>query len=173
MIDDLMRDNYNDYLDKHINAVRLAFSWLCINLPELIKDYDADMLGEFIDSHDVSKWEDEEYFAYCEYFYGEKTPEVKDEFDRAWLHHQHRNPHHWQHWLLKQDDGTNKAIEMPYLDVIEMVCDHWSFSWMKDDLYEIFSWYDENKPKMILHPNTKSLYESILEKIKNKLDAEN
>jgi hypothetical protein len=173
MIDDIMRDEYDEYLDKHISAVKTAFDWICVNLPELIKDYDADVLGEHVCTHDYSKWDDEEYFAYCKYFYGEKTPEVENEFDYAWLHHQHNNPHHWQHWLLREDDGDLKALEMPYLDVIEMVCDHWAFSWVKDNLYEIFNWYDKNKSKMVLHENTKSLYEEILEKIKNKLDSQN
>lgn len=173
MIDDIMRDEYDEYLDKHINAVKSAFAWICVNLPELIKDYDADMLGEYIGAHDYSKWDDEEYFAYCEYFYGEKSPEVEDDFDYAWLHHQHNNSHHWQHWLLREDDGATKALEMPYLDVIEMVCDHWAFSWVKDNLYEIFDWYEKNSEKMVLHENTRNLYEEILAKIKNKLDSQN
>lgn len=171
MIDDLMRDEYDDYLAKHINSVKTAFSWICVNLPELVDDYDADALGEYISKHDYSKWDDEEYFAYCEYFYGDRTPEVAEDFDYAWLHHQHNNTHHWQHWLLREDDGNVKALEMPYLDVIEMVCDHWAFSWVKDNLYEIFTWYDNNKDKMVLHQETRNLYESILDKIKEKLDS--
>lgn len=170
MLDDIMRDEYDEYLDKHISAVKMAFDWICVNLPELVKDYDADVLGTVISSHDMSKWDDEEYFAYCEYFYGEKTSDVEIEFDYAWLHHQHNNPHHWQHWLLREDDGDLKALEMPYLDVLEMVCDHWAFSWVRGNLYEIFDWYDNNKSKMVLHTNTQSLYESILDKIKQKLD---
>jgi hypothetical protein len=171
MIDDVMRDDYDDYLAKHINAVKQAFSWICENLPELVDEYDADVLGEVISRHDNSKWDDEEYFAYCEYFYGEQTPEVKELFDYAWLRHQHNNPHHWQHWVLREDSGNLKALEMPYMDVIEMVCDHWAFSWVKGDLHEIFEWYDLNKEKMVLHTNTKKLYESILDKIEGKLNS--
>ena len=171
MINDEMRDRYDDYLQKHINAVKIAFDWLTTNLPELFKGYDSDVLGSIIGHHDNSKWDDEEYFAYCEYFYGEsRTQEVEDNFDYAWLHHQHNNPHHWQHWLLREDDGGTKALEMDYIYVIEMICDHWAFSWVKGDLFEIFNWYDQNKSKMILHPNTQSLYEDILEKIKQKLE---
>lgn len=166
-----MRDDYNDYLAKHINAVKQAFSWICENLPELVDEYDADVLGEVISKHDNSKWDDEEYFAYCEYFYGEQTSEVKELFDYAWLRHQHNNPHHWQHWVLREDSGNLKALEMPYMDVIEMVCDHWAFSWVKGDLHEIFEWYDLNKEKMVLHTNTKKLYESILGKIEEKLNS--
>ena len=172
MITDEMIDKYDEYLHNHINAVKTAFDWLVTNISELFVEYDADVLGAVMASHDMSKWEDEEYFAYCEYFYGEHKGEdwVQTDFDYAWLHHQHNNPHHWQHWLLREDDGGNKALEMDYLYVIEMVCDHWAFSWVKGNLYEIFDWYANNKAKMILHPNTQELYESILDKIKQKLD---
>lgn len=30
--------------------------------------------------------------------------EVVENFNRAWLLHIHRNPHHWQHWVLINDD---------------------------------------------------------------------
>ena len=173
MIDDNMRDSYDEYLDKHINAVKIAFDWIYVNLPELIKLYDADILGAQIWTHDMSKYDDEEYFAYCEYFYGKNKEEnwVQDDFDYAWLHHQHNNPHHWQYWLLREDNGDLKPLEMPFLDVLEMVCDHWAFSWASDNLYEIFDWYEKNSEKMLLHENTRTLYEEILSKIKDKLDS--
>jgi hypothetical protein len=112
----------------------------------------------------------EEYDAYCEYFYGERTPEVEEGFDYAWLHHQHSNPHHWQYWLLREDDGGTKALEIPYEYILEMVCDWWSFSWKNNDLYEIFNWYDNNKKKMILHEKTEVIVENILRQIKDILD---
>ncbi len=37
---------------------------------------------------------------------------------------------------------------------------------MQDNLKEIFKWYDTNKSKMILHKNTKTTVEFILDKIK-------
>ena len=170
MITKQMMNDYDEYLDKHINAVKTAFSWICENLYELVKPYDVDMLGELISDHDSSKYDDEEYIPYCEYFYGDRTPEIVEEFDFAWLHHQHNNPHHWQHWILREDDGDLKALEMPYLAVLEMICDHWAFSWVSGDLNEIFNWYELNKDKMVLHENTRALYEEILSKIKEKLN---
>ena len=171
MITDKMRDDYDEYLHKHISAVKQAFDWLVVNLPELFEEYDADVLSSIIESHDTSKWGDAEFFPYCEYFYGEHKNEnwVNEDFDYAWLHHQHNNPHHWQHWLLREDDGSTKTLEMDYIYVIEMICDHWAFSWVKGDLFEIFDWYSKNKAKMLLHPNTQELYESILTQIEQKL----
>ncbi len=52
----------------------------------------------------------------------------------------------------------------------EMVCDWWAFSWAKEDLLEIFKWYDEHKDYMKLHPNTRKNVEEILDRIKEKLE---
>lgn len=172
MITDKMRDDYSDYLSTHISNVRKAFAWLYTNLPALLSAYDVEFLGDLISNHDKSKWDEEEYGPYCEYFYGDKKENwVKDEFDLAWLHHQHNNPHHWQHWLLREDDGEARPLPMPYEYVVEMVCDHWAFSWASGNLFEIFDWYDKNKSKMLLHPDTQGVYEDILSQIKDKLEA--
>ncbi len=170
MITDKMKEDYDEYLKQHIGNVGLGFNWMLMNLPELFEGYDPDYLGAIVANHDKSKYTSEEYDAYCEYFYGKKNTEVEEAFDLAWLHHQHNNPHHWQHWLLREDDGDNKALEMPYEYILEMVADHWAFSWKADNLYEIFIWYDKNKSKMLLHANTKKTYEDILSRLRNKLD---
>lgn len=172
MIDEKMREDYDEYLKNHIENVQNSFNWLIEKLPNLFKGYDADYLGELISNHDVSKYYDDEYYAYCEYFYGERNEEVDEAFDEAWLHHQHYNPHHWQHWLLREDDGALKAIEMPKEYVFEMISDWWAFSWKKGNLYEIFEWYDSNKSKMQLHDSTLKLVENILSQIKDILDDE-
>ena len=172
---DEMRDQYDKYLEEHISGVKKGLNWLYANLPELFKCYDADYLGNLISYHDDSKYDVDEYYAYCEYFYGNNrnSPEVQEEFDYAWLHHQHNNPHHWQHWLLREDDGSTKALEMPYDYILEMICDWWSFSWRTGNLYEIFTWYETNSHKIVLHEKSKASVEHILTKLKEKLDELN
>lgn len=176
MLTSQMIQDYDNYLEEHIKNVKIAFEWMLINIPELFKDYDSEYLGEVllnrIDQHDKSKYSEEEYFDYCEYFYGSNkdTKETLENFNAAWLHHQHYNPHHWQHWVLRQDDGETIALEMPFEYICEMVADWWAFSWKNNDLYEIFSWYDNNTEKHIFHENTKSQVENILNMIRNKLD---
>ena len=59
---------------------------------------------------------------------------------------------------------------MPIENIIEMICDWWSFSWNTGNLYEIFEWYEEHKNNMILSENTRGTVEYILEKIKEVLD---
>ena len=94
---------YNQYLTQHIGNVQKAFNWLQENLPEVLSEdnyideesYYGD-IEEIIERHDESKYnkvpDAEHYYdlacewdAYNDYFYGEKTPEVKASFDKAWL----------------------------------------------------------------------------------------
>ena len=63
------------------------------------------------------------------------------------------------------------ALEMPMEYVVEMICDWWSFSWEIGNLYEIFSWYENNKDHIVLHDNTRWEVEHILSAMKKKLDA--
>lgn len=159
-------EKYYDYIIEHTANVRKAYELL----KEIIylSDKEKADLKTQIKNHDLSKFTDDEFVAYCDYFYGERTEEVKKAFDYAWLLHQHRNPHHWQHWLLKQDDGTFKALEMPNKYVVEMVCDWWAFSIKKQDYCEILNWYEKNKETMILAPTTKLYVAQILGAIKQK-----
>ena len=182
-------DQYNQYLDQHIGNVQRGYEWLKENLPEVLSEdnyinetsYYGE-LDEIIEQHDKSKYKKipdvENYYdlacewdAYNDYFYGEKTPEVESAFNKAWLAHIHANPHHWQHWLLQHDDEGLEALEMPYVFIIEMIMDWWSFSWKSDKLDEIFDWYNKHKSGIIFNSKTREVVESILDKIKEKLDA--
>jgi len=164
-----MSSKYDEYLIDHIGGVKSAFSWLIEHFPD-ISEKMADYRG-IIDQHDNSKYSDEEYRAYDNYFYGNKSYAVVRDFNYAWLHHIHNNPHHWQYWVLQHDDEPEEALEMPYWYVIEMICDWWSFSFRSGNLYEIFDWYEKHKG-MKLHTETRKFVEDILGKIKEKLDEE-
>jgi len=167
-----MSKQYDSYLLKHKENVTKAYRWMEENLPEIITQ-GANLEWQIVFGHDNSKTKSDEYEAYDEYFYGNnRSYAVKQAFDVAWLLHIHRNPHHWQHWVLINDDpkaGT-VCLEMPYGYVIEMICDWWSFSWNSGNLNEIFKWYDEHKNYIKLHPNTRCLVEDILNQIYKKLE---
>lgn len=83
--------------------------------------------------------------------------------------HIHRNPHHWQHWVLIHDDEPAEYLDMPYEYIIEMICDWWSFSHKVGKLTEIFDWYKKHKD-MQLSDKTRKTVEDILDKIKNKIE---
>lgn len=161
-----MSTAYRTYIIEHVSNVTKAYNWLVEH------DITSESLRTQISLHDVSKYSDHEYDAYDNYFYGRKTEKVKSDFNYAWLHHIHNNPHHWQHWVLVNDEDGTHALEMPKEYVIEMICDWWAFSHKSGNLYEIFDWYKAHKKNMILHYKTKILVEEILDKIKQELDKD-
>lgn len=165
-----MSYEYDRYLQTHIENVKKGFDWLRDNIPDLFKhDFD----WENISNHDSSKLYSDEYHPYDSYFYGgNRSYSVVQDFNKAWLLHIHRNPHHWQYWVLINDNPKEGEIvlEMPYKYVIEMICDWWAFSWAKDNLKEIFTWWDEHKTYIKLHDDTRKKVENILEAMKIKLD---
>jgi hypothetical protein len=169
-----MSIEYDGYLAQHRDNVRKGAEWLRTYLPDVLNAYEG-FYDEIYWAHDDSKYSREEYDAYDNYFYGDHhTKSVDEDFNLAWLHHIHNNPHHWQHWVLVNDDPSEGtvALRMPYKHVIEMICDWWAFSWSKGNLYEIFNWYDEHKSYMILHKDTRELVEETLEAIKSKLNGD-
>lgn len=89
---------------------------------------------------------------------------VAQQFDKAWLHHIHKNPHHHQHWVLRSDDGEVKCLEMPTHFVTEMISD-WigaGFAQGKTDKTAVLVWYEGNRDSIHLHPNTRELVESLM-----------
>ena len=135
--------------------------------------------------HDISKFSFDEFIPYANYFYGKKDNDISRgrnstgyykptdtgdlAFDFAWLLHQKRNRHHWQWWILPEDSGGIKVLEMGYNDTYEMISD-WigagkaqgHLSPKEDRLFEVRRWYGANMDKMQLHPNTRSKIESII-----------
>lgn len=169
-----MSYQYDQYLIKHKANVKKGFNWLRENTPDLFGNDSDGIEWQVCLSHDQSKTEQDEYNAYDAYFYGtNKSFSVVQEFNKAWLLHIHRNPHHWQYWVLINDDPEegNVCIEMPYVYVIEMICDWWSFSWDKGNLKEIFKWYEDHKDYIKLHKNTRKIVEQILSRIESELDS--
>lgn len=91
-----------------------------------------------------------------------KRIEVRAAFDRAWLHHQHANPHHWQHWVLREDSGAVKALPVPYPLVREMVADWAGAGRAITGGWEVAQWYAKNREKQELHPDTRRYVEDLL-----------
>lgn len=168
-----MSKQYDEYLIRHKDGVSKAFEWMNSNMHELIYPNEISIRDQ-IAVHDQSKFSKEEYDAYDAYFYGNnRSYQVVDNFNKAWLHHIHSNPHHWQHWVLLQDEGSAIYIDMPMNYIIEMICDWWSFSWNEGNLFEIFSWYEDNKKNIKLNDKTQIIVEGMLEEMKYILEENN
>ena len=114
--------------------------------------------------HDWSKFLPCEWCPYVEEFYGawrtraNKYPSDDDihrRFDAAWLHHQHLNPHHWQHWVLREDSGKLKVLEMPERLWREMVADWMGAGRAITGHWEVEAWYARNRETIQLAPDTR------------------
>ena len=170
-----MSVQYDEYLTQHRGNVARGFQWIRANIPEVLPEYDSDLENQIIIRHDMSKYDAEEYNTYDEYFYGKnKSYSVVQNFKYAWLRHIHMNPHHWQYWVLINDEPNEGMVilDMPDNYIIEMICDWWAFSWNKGDLTEIFSWYDEHKNHMKLSERTRKKVEEMLTTIRKKLEEQ-
>ena len=147
-----------NYVDKHKKYVKMAFELL---LPQLIENFNltGEQIAELkqqIEVHDNSKYTDDELVPYANYFFGEKTDEAAKEFRVAADLHKSRNAHHPEFW---QQRGEN----MPLNFVIEMVCDWWAFSLINNAPTKTLTWYETNKQKLNLSPETTKTVEQILE----------
>jgi hypothetical protein len=93
---------------------------------------------------------------------------VCEKFDFAWLLHQKRNRHHWQWWILPEDGGGVKVLEMSRQDTVEMVCDWRGAARAQKSkspdprMSEVQFWWTRNNHKMQLHPRTRRRIELIL-----------
>lgn len=120
--------------------------------------------------HDWSKFLPCEWMPYTLSFYGpwkykDRPQWLIDAFDRAWLHHIHRNPHHWQHWLLVQDDDENKILPMADEDAIEMVCDWRAMSRAQGWVFyggKAIDWYEKHEGTIQLASSTRAFVEELL-----------
>lgn len=167
-----MSKEYDLYLEEHKANVAKGFHWLREHLPKFVDGHEG-LEWQICYNHDASKSDLEEYEAYDRYFYGgNRSYMVVECFNYAWLRHIHKNPHHWQHWVLINDDPGEgeKIMDMPIHYILEMICDWWAFSWKAGDLREIFKWYDQHKDYMKLSDFTRTNVEIILNEINKKLD---
>ena len=127
--------------------------------------------------HDWSKFRPSEWIPYANHFFGNGGKGIKtgrDEtgyykagdtgdkaFDFAWLLHQKRNKHHWQYWILAEDNGGFKSFEMPMKYRLEMLAD-WRGAGRAQGTPGVRAWYEKNKCKMKLHHYTRNWIEATL-----------
>jgi hypothetical protein len=113
--------------------------------------------------HDWSKFIPAEWTPYARSFYGPqpRTVATRQAFDRAWLHHQHANPHHWQAWVLREDSGVTKVLPMPEKYRREMLAD-WRGAGRAYGNNDTAGWYEKNAARIMLHPETRALVEAEL-----------
>lgn len=115
--------------------------------------------------HDLRKFLPYEFFADMKFFYGDSDDDyIKLEFDVALNHKQKFNKHHWQYWVVKNEDGDMEYLPIPkkYLDL--MLADWIGANKAINSKNDIKSWYLRNKDKILMNDESKKYLE---EKIDN------
>ena len=126
--------------------------------------------------HDWTKFLPREWFPYVRAFYnpdGSKrdtrtdsgtldSNKVAEDFALAWLHHQKSNPHHWQYWLLVNDEDGIAPLKMPEVYVREMLADWEGAGRAITGTGNPAGWFIRQAGKIILHPETDHLVQELL-----------
>jgi hypothetical protein len=131
--------------------------------------------------HDWSKFLPDEWGPYAEWFYGYRggswhkaldpttgyeeagREERKRAFERAFLLHLHRNPHHHQFWTLPgYGDKPATTFEMPAKYRREMLADWDGAGRAISGKNDTLGWYGKNRGALTLHPTTQREVEAAL-----------
>jgi hypothetical protein len=118
--------------------------------------------------HDWQKFTPAEFGTYAVNFFGswdkdDRPQWLVDAFERAWVHHLHYGPHHWDYWLSRDGvDGLNrgyKALEMPDRYRREMLADWRGAGRAISGKDDTAAWYVKKRDEIILHPKTREWIE--------------
>lgn len=115
--------------------------------------------------HDWSKFLPSEWTPYAKTFYapdGSSEYKKHPKFDAAWNHHQNRNKHHWQYWILRRDDGGEICLPIPRRYLLEMVADWMGAGRAITGDWDVAGWYNKNKDKIRLEVQTRLQVESLI-----------
>ena len=126
-------------------------------------------------THDLSKYSPVEFLAGVKYFQGDHSPNDAQRkargYSASWMHHKGRNRHHFEFWTDYGPEGI-QGVEMPAKYVAEMFCDRLAASKVyrgadfdPGDPYKFFL-RGRNK-RLLLHPATSALLETILVKLRD------
>jgi hypothetical protein len=156
---DKYQEDYKKYIEEHKERVEQFAEWLLTNLPDLFENVDTDDFIELIAEHDESKFSEPEFEPYAQKWCGDgkKTRE----YELAWEHHYMNNEHHPEYW-----DGE----DMPYIYILEMICDWGSFSIASGDMKELSDFYF-NKAKADSEKNLSDATQEIIEDILSRIDS--
>ena len=156
---DAYQEEYKEYVDAHKERVEKFSEWLLENCPELFEGVDVEVFKDLIKEHDDSKYTEEEFEPYAQKWFGDGKKTF--EYEEAWKHHWMNNEHHPEYWL---------GEDMPYIYILEMICDWGSFSIDKGDIGELSDFY-YNKAKDDKEKNLSDATKEIIEDIIRQIES--
>ena len=102
---EMKEQEYMNYIEEHISNVKTVFQKYGDRLSQELHINKFE-LERNIYKHDMSKFSDDEFNAYRNYYYPCTDEEInEEEFNKAWEHHYRNNPHHPEYATLKSPSG--------------------------------------------------------------------
>ena len=149
---------YSDYIKEHVANVRKACNLYSDLILESLSIMELkDELLNRVNNHDKSKWSEEEFKPYAQYFYPIEGEEPNIEiFNKAWQHHYKNNDHHPEHY--HQDN--KESIAMTDIAIAEMLLD-WIAMTFKFKT-PMKKWYRDNKEELNFNSETLMKVDSIM-----------
>lgn len=125
-------------------------------------------------THDLSKYSIAELRMY-KYWTGKGSPHQACRevigYSPSWIHHYHKNKHHFQYWWDEDELGKIIPIKMPYKYVIESFCDMVGASkaynlknWNEEKVWNY--WITKCKGKRIMNSESEYLVEKLIWNLK-------
>lgn len=130
--------------------------------------------------HDLSKFHPVEFWESVKYYQGDRSPidacKEANGVSQAWMHHKRRNSHHYEYYVDNFDKG-GEAVQMPFEDALEMVCDYLgagrAYSGKKFTYKgELEWWKNKSKNGIAMHPQTKMFVTLMLSQLAEKNHVE-
>lgn len=195
-------NKYLEYINEHRNNVAIAYRNLFTNPARMLIDSGIkevteniekilDRLNDDIELHDMSKYSDDEFYAYRQKFnmtesekYEYDTNDwyqkmIDENFENAWKHHYCNNYHHPKFWkaveIIRMDEYgvpveyipnsylKEDAQDMTVIAILHMICD-WEAMSIKFG-GKTTEWYinKAEQERKDMSENTRKLVKQILE----------
>ena len=118
--------------------------------------------------HDLSKFSPTEFWTNVKYVVPGKSPiDVQKEkigFSMAWQHHKGHNPHHYEFWMDRFDDGCY-VTRMPFEYAVEMLCDNLAaakaYQGDKFSYTSEWEWWQKQREIRNMHPDNRDFLEVV------------
>ena len=136
-INKMAEDNIEQakYLAKHKYFIMSPGRQLGLSIPQLLK-------------HDLSKLTPSEWGPYKRYWFGDRTPQDRKDFDVAREHHYQNNPHHYRQ---RSDISKNKVFKYQLEEVADWYAAAKAQSSNSSNFPSFANWYETNRQHFITH----------------------
>ena len=122
--------------------------------------------------HDMSKFSPSELLTNAKYYEDGISPiDVQKKalgYAKAWFHHKGHNPHHYEYWMDKFDDGCY-TTRMPFKYAVEAICDSMAANkaYLKDksNAETLYEWWKKVSAKTARHPDNKRFCNLVYQRI--------